>query len=570
MAKGWKPAATVPDALRYEVRDVPPHILQVLYNRGLRSKDAIRQYFSPADQLALHDPFALKGLDVAVARLGAASRRGERVAVYGDFDVDGLCGAALLTHALADAGLQATVYIPRRLDEGYGLNMRAIGRLAEQGVTLLIAVDCGTSSVAEVAYARERGMDVIVADHHHVPDLLPCAAAILNPHQADCPYPFKELAGVGVAYKLAEGLRARGISHASDDHYLDLVAIGTVVDVAPLVGENRVLVQRGLAALNRGPRPGLAALLEIARLRPGAIDSGCLGYAIGPRLNAAGRLDDAAASYRLLTSRSVEEARPLAQRLEEQNLERQKLTETLLARARGDVAEQAQRVPLLFVSGTEFAVGILGLVAGRLAEEFYRPAVVVEVGDDECRGSCRSIPEFHMAHALDQCRDLLLRHGGHAQAAGFTLRASRLDDLRQRLLAIAERELGDYPLEPTIRVDAAIPLALANWETLRWLKRMEPFGPGNATPIFHSSRVRVKRLLPLRNDHLRMVVTDGRVSWDAIAFRQGSRGQTLSQGDVLDVVYSLEETIWGNERTLQLVIKDMRRPGSCPFDHALG
>ena len=533
--------------------------MQVLYNRGLSTAAEIRRFLSSDPDGGLHDPFDLPDMHVAIERIRRAISHGEGIAVFGDFDVDGICSAAVIMRALEGQGARPRVYIPHRVDEGYGLNKGAITRLAEEGVTLLITADCGTSSVSEIAHARSLGMDVIVTDHHSVPDLLPPAVAILNPHRPDSAYPFPDLAGAGVAYLLACALQGNASGPHSAVEDLDLVALGTVVDVAPLRGENRSLVRLGLDRMRASPRPGLKALMDVAHIKPDQVDSASLGFALGPRLNAAGRLDTAMTSYDLLLSPSAEQAAPLARRLNELNLERQTLLEAALSAASSEAAEQVQRSPLIFVSSAAYRAGIVGLVAGRLAEQFYRPAVAVELGEATSRGSCRSIPEFNIALALDECKDLLERHGGHAQAAGFTVRTDRLILLQERLVAAARRLLEGQTLEAAIRVDSVIPLSQATWESLGWIKRMAPFGMGNPAPVFQSNGVPVRYIKPLRNGHLRFNVSDGRVTWPAIAFRQAEWAGALHDGDKVDIVYNLQENTWNGETTLQLEVKDLRR-----------
>lgn len=559
MAKQWKLATPAPDDLIFGLLDIPPFIVQTLYNRGLRTAADITRFLAPGDTTTLSDPFALKDMDAAVARIHRAIVMGEQVAVYGDFDVDGVCSAALLMTVLQGLGARAQVYIPHRVEEGYGLNRAAIGRLNERGVRLLITADCGTSSIDDIAYACSLHMDVIVTDHHHVHHDLPPALAVLNPHRPDSVYPFRDLAGVGVAYKLAQALLTTSPGALSDAQFLDLVALGTVVDVAPLLGENRILVQLGLQAMRQAARPGLQALMSVARLAPEAVDAGSLGFILGPRLNAAGRVDSARVSYDLLLSTSPEQARDLAAVLEQQNQERQKLLEEALLSARQQVATQAASDVLIFVADETYAAGIVGLVAGRLAEEFYRPAIAVERGPELSRGSCRSIPEFHIARALDECHDLLERHGGHAQAAGFTVRTDRLTDLQQRLLCIARRDLGERPPEPLLMIDSVIPLSQATWQTVRWLQRLEPCGPGNPAPVFRSDNVLLRAVRQTGNGHLLLKVTDGHVTWDAIGFRQGEWISNLTAGDRVDLVYAIEGRQWAGEQSIQLVIKDLRK-----------
>ncbi|MCB0161332.1 MAG: single-stranded-DNA-specific exonuclease RecJ, partial [Caldilineaceae bacterium] len=375
-----------------------------------------------------------------------AIETGEIICVYGDFDADGVTATALLVNALQAAGARVGSYIPDRVDEGYGLNLDAITRIARQA-TVLVTVDCGIRSVAEVRHARDLGLDVIVTDHHSVGAHLPPGLAVINPRRADCPSKFVELAGVGVAYRLAQAV-LRAAAHASHnpltpdqaaelEHLLlDFVALGTVADMMPLLGENRSLVQRGLAQLNATARPGLRALIDVAGLRPGDVDATAISFRLGPRINAAGRLSQTALAYKLLRTNDAQEGLETARHLEELNTQRRTLTDSALAEAERQLAAQpADAPPLYFVASEHFQPGIVGLVAGKLANRFYRPAVVVEQGETESRGSARSIPEVDISAALDGVSDLLVRHGGHSSAAGFTVATANLPSLHETLAA---------------------------------------------------------------------------------------------------------------------------------------
>lgn len=546
-----------------------PLIVQLLYNRGLSTPSEVRAFLKgewPED-----NPFRLKGMNEAVTRLRQAIRQREPIAVYGDFDTDGVTATALLVETLSALGAQVRPYIPHRVEEGYGLNMNALRELARRGSRVVVTVDCGIRSVPEVAYGRRLGLDIIVTDHHAPGEELPPATAAINPKQADCRYPFKELAGVGLAFKLAQALLrahrqtpvasskvgARGRAPLlQEEDLLDLVALGTVADLAPLLGENRALVMRGLEKLNQPQRLGLQALISRAGVRPGQITATTIGYILGPRLNAAGRLDTAMASYNLLLSSSPTEAESLALKLEEVNRERQRLTVDTLERAREQVLALGEEEKLFFVAAEDYLPGIVGLVAQRLTEEFYRPSVVVELGEKTSRGSARSIPEFNITAALDQCRDLLVRYGGHAAAAGFTVANANLEPLQQRLRQIAMHQLEGRELLPTLSIDAEVDLSEINWATYTLLEQLEPFGYANPAPLLLSRGVIVRDARLVGEDHLKMTLSDGRVVWDAIAFHQGEWVGKLPR--CLDIVYTLEVNEWNEEKRLQLNVKDLR------------
>jgi single-stranded-DNA-specific exonuclease len=419
-------------------------------------------------------------------------------------------------------------------------------------------------SLDEVAFGTRIGLDMIVTDHHAPTETLPDAFAVINPKQPQCKYPTKELSGVGVAFKLAQALlrvnervpiqKDRII--VSEDALLDLVALGTVADLVPLTNENRALVKRGIECLRQSERPGIQALMRHAAIKPETLDAGDIGFMLAPRLNAAGRLDHALRAYELLTTIYPDEAEKLAQELEGINRERQRLTSDLTMRARDVVAARAETEALLFVVDPEFLEGIVGLIASRLTEEFYRPSVAVHRDEAESRGSARSISEFNIVAALDLCRDLLVRHGGHAMAAGFTVRNENLSALETRLREIAARALSPSELAPTLAVDAEAALTDVNWTLQKSLEQLAPFGYGNREPIFVSRNVIVREARLVGTQHLKLGLSDGHSVWNAIAFRQGSWVGNLPPR--IDVAYQLEARTWNGETRLQLNVKDIK------------
>ena len=560
-AKRWRVKPPIPPSLMARLPHLSPLMAQLLYNRGITDPDEARAFLQ-GEGLG-PNPFRMKGITEAVTRLRRAIRQGEPIAVFGDFDVDGVTATALLVQTLRALGAQVQPYIPQRVEEGYGLQLDTLRNLYRQGVRVLVTVDCGIRAVSQIERAR-RGLDIIVTDHHSVGPQLPPALAVINPKQSDCPYPFKELSGSGVAFQLARALlRANARTPLGapvtlqEEELLDLVALGTVADIVPLTGENRALVTRGLKRLNQPQRAGVQALLDRAGVRPGEITAWAISFILGPRLNAAGRLDTAMLSYQLLTSPSLEEARPLAERLEAINRERQQLTEEALERAREQVMAEPLP-PLLFAAHESFHPGVVGLVASRLVEEFYRPAVVVELGDELSRGSARSIPEFHITHAFDECAELLERYGGHHKAGGFTIRNENLHAFQDKLLAIARRELEGVELVPTLDIDLEVELREVDWATQALVEQMEPCGEGNPRPLFLSRRVQLReaRAVGEEGHHLRLLLSDGRAVWDGIGFGLGGWAGQL--GDWVDIVYTIEVNEWNGERRLQLNVQDLR------------
>lgn len=576
---------TAPRAIpyRWDVREVAPRdwlvrfqncpdpihplVMQLLWNRGLADPDAIRDFLR-GPKGALHTPWEMRGLPEAVDRILRAQVKRETVAIYGDYDVDGVTSTTLLTECLRTLGLNPIPFLPRREVEGYGLNAGAIEQLRARGVTLLVAVDCGISGAPEVARAAELGMDVVVVDHHHVPAELPRAAAVVNPHQPDCPYPFKSLCGVGLAYKLARALleRARGSGDLADQ-WLDLVALGTIADVVPLLGENRVLVARGLPLLNKLERIGLRALATRAQLAPGKITPRAVGFMLAPRLNAAGRLANASLSLRLLLTTDPNEARDLAETLDLTNRERQRLTETTLGDARDQVRQRQDErggLPkLLLAIGDDYRNGVVGLVASKLVEEFRRPALVAERKDGVLRGSARSIAGFHVTDALARCQDLLDRYGGHALAAGFTVRSANLDAFRARLEAIAAEQIADSALEPVLSIDAQLRLHRYDANLPDLLRPLEPAGAENPPPVFLSRNLRVLDRRLAGNTppyHLILALGDGPTRWDAVGWAMGDRFSQL--GEAIDIVYCVERNHWNGRDETRLRLLDLHAAGA--------
>jgi single-stranded-DNA-specific exonuclease len=549
-----------------------PLLLQVLYNRGLRKAEEVAAFLRGVDAVK-ENPYKLIDMTPAVTRILRAIDKGEIICVYGDFDADGVSSTALLVSALQAAGARVGPYIPDRVDEGYGLNIAAIERIATQA-KLLVTVDCGIRSVEEVAHATRLGMDVVVTDHHSVGPQLPPALAVINPRRKDCPSNFARLAGVGVAYRVAQAI-LRAVSQQKksrlsseqvaeiEESLLDLVAIGTVADMMPLLGENRSLVTRGLLRLNQVQRAGLESLLKQADLRPGTVDATAISFRIAPRLNAAGRLANAKLAYQLLRTSDPTQAYTLTTELEALNQERQKLTAHAQAEAEQQIAPQlAEQRALYVVSSPGFKPGIVGLVAGKLTERLYRPAVVIEQGESESRGSARSIEEFDISQALDQVSHLLVRHGGHKRAAGFTIASSQLTEFSDALHDLAQQALSCHAeLRPTLAVDAEITLDQINWGLQEQFARLEPTGAENPPPLLLGRQLRVREARPVgEGKHLRLIVDAGPGSavLDAVAFQQGEWLGQLNEGDQIDAVFQVDANEWQGRRRLQLNIQDLR------------
>lgn len=547
-----------------ELSSLPPALAQLLLNRGLTTPEKLHCFLHPPQQLP-YSPLRLSGMESALQRLTAALNRQETIGIVGDFDVDGVTGTALLMDGLSDFGISAIPYLPHRVSEGHGLSAAAVNLLHQHGAALLITVDCGVASTAEAALARRLGMDVIITDHHLPPPTPPAAAAIINPRMPGNEYPFPHLCGAGLAFKLMQGFYQW---HGSPcpDRLLELAALGTIADLVPLQDENRYLVQQGLPALAATQRPGLQALYHQAAIDPASLDAATVAFQIAPRLNAPGRMSHAQDSLQLLTTADPDTAADLAHRLESLNQQRRELTAQVYARVRAAVAARPTLPPFLLVADPELTPGVAGLVAGRLVEEFHRPAVALaDLDDGTCLASGRSIPGFNLATAFTACADLLLRHGGHAQAGGFALAAENIPQLEQRLTALAGELLADADLQPVLAIDAAIPLSALTPDLQTWLNRLEPFGVGNPQPRFLTPNLQIANLRTMgdRGQHLRFQVRQARHYYTALAFNRADEWlepltASSNRAAPIDLVYSLNLDTWHGESRLNLLAADFR------------
>ena len=565
--KRWQIAPTLSPQANESLAKFPVILRQVLFNRGYPT-DAKASAFLKAEADFDTDPFQMTGMNEAVERIRYAIEHKEPIAVYGDYDVDGVTATALLVQTLQALGGDARPYIPNRMDEGYGLNPKALDLLKADGVGLVITVDSGIRSPAEASYAHSMSLDLIISDHHQPSEgELPYALAVVNPKQAGDRYPEKDLAGVGVAYKLAQALLSRSEQTGPNfqlEDLLDLVALGTVADLVPLVGENRALVRKGLQRIRETKRQGLFSLAAVSDLTLARTTAISIGFVLGPRLNAAGRLESALAAYDLLTTTDIKQAGELSQQLNNQNRQRQELTRKIQNEAEAIVQADDPDSPLLFAVSPEFNSGVVGLAAARLVETYYRPAVVGQVFETEgvTRCSCRSIPEFQITQALDQCKDLLIRHGGHAAAAGFTVSNENLEALKKRLKSLADAQLGSKDLRQTLNADAEVPLSDLHSELLKYLEYLQPTGYGNPEAVFVTRNVRItnSRTVGAEGKHLKLSITDGRVTFDAIGFRLGHLQSALPLN--VDLIYTFESNEYNGHTTLQLNLKDVKASGA--------
>jgi len=563
--KRWLIPPTLTPEADQALLKFPPELRQILFNRGYAT-DAEARAFLKAEAAFDTDPFQMTGMRAAVERICYALENHEPIAIYGDYDVDGVTSTALLVDTLNMFGAKVRGYIPNRFEEGYGLNNDALSQLQAEGYKLVISVDCGIRSPDEALHARTIGLDLIITDHHHPSEgPLPPALAVINPKQPGDEYPDKDLAGVGIAYKLAEALLSELQPKDSFQlsNLLDLVALGTVADLAPLTGENRFLVRRGLRQMRETERQGLFSLAAVAEINLAKVNGTDIGFRLGPRLNASGRLESALASYELLTTKDIFHAGQLAQQLEVQNRERQRITRDMQAQAELLAHADESDSFLLFAAHQDFNAGVVGLAASRLTETYYRPAIVAHIDTDTTRGSCRSIPEFHITNALDQCADLLVRHGGHAAAAGFTVENDKLDQLVSRLKDIAREELSGQDLRPTLMADAEVPLTEVRPKLLDALKYLEPTGYGNPDAVFVSRRVKVRNARTVGADgkHLKLYLEDDHgVTHDGIGFRLGHLQPELPER--VDVMFTYEINEFNGRINYQLNLKDVKAAGT--------
>jgi single-stranded-DNA-specific exonuclease len=559
---------------------VHPVIATLLVNRGIGDPAAARSFLS-SELSGLSEPGVFLHMEQAVRRIENAVAHRERVVVYGDYDVDGVTGSALLYQVLKDMGAVVDCYIPDRLTEGYGLNTVAIGKIKASGAGLLISVDCGVSAAKEAACARSLGLDLIITDHHESAALhggphsgaassLPDASAVLHPAflRPDVPVPIREkvgvITGVGVAFKLAQALM--GFERIEDDiaRYLDLVALGTVADVGKITGENRILVRHGLDRLSSSlpaSRPGIAALKQVAGLNGKKITAGTVGFSLAPRINASGRMERADVAFRLLTTGSSEEAGDLAQALETANRERQSVEERIAEDARGLCSRvDVERAGALVLASRDWHPGVIGIVASRIAEEFYRPAALIAVKDGVGKGSARSIPGFDLYSGFSECAGLLMGFGGHKFAAGFTIAEELIPELRERLSSIVRERMGADGFVRAISIDRSVKLGDLDLPLMHDLERLAPFGPGNPEPRLGARELTVLSAKTVGNNHLKLKLRQEKgILFDAIAFNRGALlGMKVRENARIAAVFTPRLTNWNGTTGIELDIKDIK------------
>ncbi len=548
------------DGARFQ--DVVDHLLSL---RGVVDAEDRRRFLSPDYDAHFHDPFLFSSMRKVMDRLEAARKNGERVGVFGDFDADGVTSSVLLREGLEALGIPVSVYLPHKETEGHGLHTNALDAFEAEGIRLFFTVDCGMMSHEEIADANGRGMEVIVIDHHHVPEVLPAAFAIVNPKLKGEAYPFRELCGAGTTFKVLQAIYETFLPERKDElkWRLDAAAIGTVADVMPLVGENRLIVTYGLIVLAKTRRTGLQELYAVGRLPFGAGKPPIardIAFHIAPRLNAAGRMAHARLAHDLLVEEDTETARGYAMRLEQHNVDRRKVSDDMAKKVSAIAAGEPDR-KLIFAVDPDFHLGVVGLVAGKVAREFGKPAVILTRGETESRGSLRSIPGLSIIDAIGECSDILIRFGGHDQAAGLSVRNDDISAFEERLEAIIDGKLKGIVTEPELSADMAIDPSYLTLDFSRELSRFAPFGEGNPEPVFLLEDAEVDEVRVVGSDkkHLKLRLRAGGRIFDAIGFSLAKEFGGLVRGERFDAMIGVDENEWNGSVTLQLKVHDMRR-----------
>jgi single-stranded-DNA-specific exonuclease len=539
---------------------------RVLANRGIISREDA-DIFLRSSLEDLNEPFHLPDMDIAVRRIIRAIRSDEVIFIYGDYDADGITATSLLVKFFHDIGKKVEYYIPKRLGDGYGISVGALKKIKAAGASLVVTVDCGISSVLEMDAAKAMGLDVVITDHHEPPETLPKALAVVNPRLRGCGYPFKGLAGVGIALKLAQAVKAgfNGKDKAGPGidedlrKYLDLVALGTVADVVPLRGENRILVKHGLQLLKDSSRVGIKKLKEVALIKDEYFSAGTVGFQMAPRLNASGRLGEAEAGVRLLLTEDPDEAAAIASNLDALNRERQEIEEKILDDARSMiVCDPDYGYSSIVLHSREWHQGVIGIVASKLVEEFYRPTVLISMVDGIGKGSARGIPGFNLYHGLDKCREHLEAYGGHKFAAGLSIKKENLEAFRERFEATVKEALSPEDYIPWLRIDDDVALKNLDWKVYSEIKAMAPFGPANPEPVLTGGPLQVMYPKIVGRNHVRMKLVQDGYFLNSIAFNMGNSYQGLAMKKVfVNAAFSLSASEWQGEKSLQLNVKDL-------------
>ena len=564
MNRNWLVSKTNPDFLKYlsQEASISPVLAQILINRDMKDPVAVKDFLSPSIE-KMHDPFLLPDMDKAVERLKRSIEKSETLLVHGDYDADGLTSTAILVSALRMLGLKTFYHIPNRLIEGYGLSIKGIEKAAQCNADLIITADCGISSKESVSKAVSMGMDVIVTDHHEVPDTLPDALAVIDPHRKDSEYPFKYLAGVGVAFKLIQALYTELKVEDRDsklESFLDLVALGTIADSVSLIGENRIIVSHGLNIINNsGARIAIKAMKEVAGVDKKFLAK-TLSFTLIPRINAAGRLDDANEVVELFLTEDIKEAKRIAVLLDEQNRKRKEIEGEVFKEA-VDMVDPDNVDSAIVLSSPNWHAGVIGIVASRLVEMFYRPVFLFSIEGDTAKGSARSIPPFHLFRAISECSDLLIGYGGHRMAAGARISTDKLPVFKEMLSAKVDNALSPSDMVPVLDIDAAVNLSEINLSLVKELSLLEPFGNSNKEPLFGARGINIVDHRIVGNNHLKMQLSQMDHQMDTIGFGMGDELKNIGSSSTLDIAFVPEINEWNGMRKIQLNLKALRPGG---------
>ncbi len=539
---------------------ISPLVSIILFNRGIRSSEEIADFLK-CDLESLHDPYLLKDMDKAVSRIRSARENSEKITIYGDYDVDGITSIAILYKHLKSMGFEVDYYVPDRMQEGYGVNRDALDKIKENGTKVLITVDTGITAVDETEYAREIGMDIIVTDHHECKESIPNAYAAIDPKRKDCSYPFKNLAGVGVAFKLIQALDEGTSVKELMNRYADLICLGTVADISPLIDENRIMVTEGLRRFRTTENIGLKALIDVSINNSKAITTSTIGYIIAPRINASGRLGCASRSVEMFLTDDENRAYELANSLCEENTIRQQTEQQMFAEALEyiDQNPEIKDDRVLIIPHKNWHHGIVGIVSSKITEKFYKPSILFAIDGDEAKGSGRSISGYNLFEALENCSGLLEKFGGHELAAGLSIKTENIESFRREINKCAEQKLGESKPIPTVSIDAVIKPAYITLETVEDINRLQPFGVENPTPVFAVRNIKVHKISTMsEKKHLRMTLLKDGKFLDAVGFGMGEYFNFIKEGDFVEVAFGLDINDYKGYKNVQLILKDVR------------
>lgn len=539
---------------------ISPLTAIVLYNRGICDDESIRTFLSK-DLGVMYDPFLMRDMDKAVERIMAAKKANEKITIYGDYDVDGITAIAILYKHLSDMGISVDYYVPDRMQEGYGVNRDALDKIKEEGSSLIITVDTGITAVEECEYAHSIGLDVIVTDHHECKEKIPQVYAAIDPKRKDCGYPFKSLAGVGVVFKLIQALDENKSLPDLMERYADLMCLGTVADISPLVDENRIIVTEGLKRFKNTKNVGLKALIDVST-NGKTITASTIGYIIAPRINASGRLGCASRSVELFLTDNEEKALELAQSLCEENSLRQQTEQKMFKEALEYIENhpEIKDDKIIVIPHENWHHGIVGIVSSKITEKFYKPSILFAIDGDEAKGSGRSVSGFNLFETLENCSDLLEKFGGHELAAGLTIKAKNIAEFRTRINDLAKDQINEAMLVPTVMLDAAIKVPYITIDTVHDINRLQPFGVDNPNPAFAVRNIKIHKISVMSDGkHLRMTLfKDGRYL-DSVGFGMGEYYHHLEEGDFIDVAFALDINDYKGFQNVQLILKDIKK-----------